>query len=67
MADMGIYSLWPVFEELELGVPVSAQAWATHTCAIKDHVSRRKVNDFAYPTGCQLRFQFAARGDPTGR
>lgn len=61
MADMGIYSLWPVFEELGLGVATTARAWATHTCAIQDYVSRPRANDFAYPIGCQLRFQFAAQ------
>ncbi len=61
MADMGIYSLWPVFAGLDLGVPVSAQAWATHTCTIENNVSRTVHNDFAYPTGCTLRFHFAAR------
>ncbi len=63
MADMGIYSLWPVFTALELDAPLSAQAWATHTCAIVDGVSRPVVNDFAYPAACALRFQFAAKGD----
>jgi hypothetical protein len=63
MADMGIYSLWPVFTGLELDAPVSAEAWATHTCSIVDQVSRQAENDFAYPTGCTLRFQFAARGE----
>lgn len=61
MADMGIYSLWPVFAALNLGTPASAQAWATHTCTIADHVSRTVTNDFSYPTACNLRFQFAAR------
>ena len=61
MADMGIYSLWPVFTGLDLPVPSSAEAWATHTCAIVDHVSRPTRNDFAYPTACTLRFKFAAR------
>ena len=63
MADMGIYALWPVFTGLELGVPLSAEAWATHTCSIADNVSRVVKNDWAYPTGCTLRFRFAARGD----
>jgi predicted dehydrogenase len=63
MADMGIYSLWPVFAGLELGAPVSAEAWATHTCTIEDNVSRTVDNDFAYPTACSLRFQFAERPD----
>ncbi len=60
MADMGIYSLWPVFETLGLGVPVSAQAWVTHACTIQDGVSRTINNDFSYPTGCNIRLGFAA-------
>jgi len=63
MADMGIYSLWPVFVGLDLDAPTSAQAWATHTCTIADNVSRTVNNDFSYPIACALRFQFAARGD----
>jgi len=63
MADMGIYSLWPVFTTLDLGVPTSAEAWATHTCAIVDYVSRPVKNDFAYPAGCAIRLKFAERGD----
>jgi len=42
-------------------VPVSAEAWATHTCVIEDYVSRTAVNDFAYPTACTIRLQFAAQ------
>ncbi|MBN1419223.1 MAG: Gfo/Idh/MocA family oxidoreductase [Planctomycetes bacterium] len=61
MADMGIYSLWPVFTGLDLGVPESAEAWATHTCSIVDHVSRTEKNDFSYPTACTIRLHFAAR------
>jgi predicted dehydrogenase len=63
MADMGIYSLWPVFTALGLDAPVSAEAWATHTCLIEDCVSRTAKNDFSYPTACTIRLEFAARGD----
>jgi predicted dehydrogenase len=63
MADMGIYSLWPVFTALDWGVPVSAEAWATHTCTIVDYVSRTATNDFSYPTACTIRLQFAVRAD----
>lgn len=63
MADMGVYSLWPVFTGLDLGVPLSAEAWATHTCSIEDHVSRVVKNDFSYPTACTIRLGFAARPD----
>lgn len=62
MADMGIYSLWPVFTTLDLPTPVSAEAWATHQCTIVDQVSRVIKNDYSYPTACTLRFKFAARG-----
>ncbi len=63
MADMGIYSLLPVFTTLDLDPPVSAQAWKTHTCAIVENVSMTPKNDFSYPIGSQQRFRFAAKGD----
>ncbi|MHB1035564.1 MAG: Gfo/Idh/MocA family protein [Pirellulales bacterium] len=60
MADMGIYSLWPVFAELNLGVPESAEAWATHHCKIADLVSVPIRNDYSYPTACTIRFKIPA-------
>ena len=63
MADMGIYSLWPVFTALELEAPVSAEAWGTHSCSIIDQVSRPTQNDFSYPAACTFHFKFAARDD----
>ena len=62
MADMGIYSLWPVFTELNLPSPVSADAWATHTNIIEEQVSKRNKNDFAFPAACTIHFTFPARG-----
>lgn len=63
MADMGIYSLWPVLATLGLDSPVSAEAWPTTTCWIVDGVSRSADNDFAYPLSSRARFEFAAKGD----
>ncbi len=63
MADMGIYSLWPVFTELNLGAPLSADAWATHTNTIEEQVSKRVKNDFAYPAACTIHFKFGPRGN----
>jgi hypothetical protein len=63
MADMGIYSLWPVFTELDLPAPLSAQAWASHTCTIEDQVSRPVHNAVSYPAACTIRLQFARGGD----
>ncbi|RPH99540.1 MAG: gfo/Idh/MocA family oxidoreductase [Calditrichaeota bacterium] len=60
LADMGIYSLLPVFNGLNLQCAQSAEAWATHTCTIIDNVSTEIENDFAYPTACAMRFHFAA-------
>jgi hypothetical protein len=59
MADMGIYSLWPVFAALNLGSPMTAEAYKTHSCEIVDNVSRPKKNDFSYPAACTIRFTFA--------
>lgn len=66
MADMGIYSLWPVFTEFNLGAPLSADAWATHTNMIEEQVSKRRKNDFAFPAACTIHFTFGASGDRPG-
>jgi len=63
MADMGIYSLWPIFTAFSLDTPLSAEAMATHTCSIVDHVSQPVKNDFSYPNSCTIRFQFVPKGD----
>jgi len=63
MADMGIYSLWPVFAGLDLPSPASAQAWATHQCTLVDNTSRTIRNDFSYPTACSIRFHVAGGKD----
>jgi hypothetical protein len=62
MADMGIYSLWPIFVSLNLSSPLSAEARKTHSCEIVDNVSRSVKNDFSYPTASTIHFTFAAHG-----
>ena len=59
IADMGHYSLWPMF--LTLGIntaPLSAEAYATTTRTIVDQVSKGVVNDVAFPHSCIVRFKF---------
>lgn len=59
IADMGHYSLWPMF--LTLGIntpPLSAEAYATTTRTVVDHVSKNVVNDVAFPYSCIVRFKF---------
>jgi Oxidoreductase family, C-terminal alpha/beta domain/Oxidoreductase family, NAD-binding Rossmann fold len=59
IADMGHYSLWPLF--LTLGIktaPLSAEACGTTTCAITNHVSDEVINNVAFPYSCMVRFKF---------
>ena len=62
MADMGHYSLWTVFNGLELGAPTSIEPMFSHNCLLKDCVSTTIKNDFSFPTAGSVRFRFPARG-----
>lgn len=61
MADMGHYSLWTVFNALELGSPASVEPMLSHQCVFKGNVSRTIKNDFSFPTASIVRFKFPAR------
>src|SRR5580658_8722715 len=50
MADMGHYSLWSVFNALDLGSPSSVEPLHSHTCAFKDNVATQVKNDFSFPS-----------------
>lgn len=63
VADMGHYSLWPVFSEFELGAPAWVESTPSHLCTIQDQVSVKIRNDYAFPAACTIRFRFAAK-DP---
>ncbi len=59
IADMGHYSLWPMF--LALGIntaPFSAEAFGTTTRTIENNVSRAVNNDVSFPYSCIVRFKF---------
>ena len=59
IADMGHYSLWPLF--LQLGIntaPLSARAYGTTTCEVVNHVSRGVRNNVAFPYSCMVKFDF---------
>ncbi len=62
IADMGNYSLWPIFMALELPVPNSIEAQCSSSAEINDQVSSIKMNDFAFPYANQVCFRFAAHG-----
>lgn len=59
IADMGHYSLWPMF--LTLGIntaPYSAEAYGTTTRTVENNVSKAVQNDVAFPYSCIVRFKF---------
>ncbi len=62
IADMGNYSLWPIFMALELPVPYSIEAQSSSSCEINDQVSTVAPNDFAFPYANRVCFKFAAHG-----
>ncbi|MEZ5071640.1 MAG: Gfo/Idh/MocA family oxidoreductase [Bacteroidales bacterium] len=62
IADMGHYSLWPLF--LTFGIdtpPLWARAYGSTTCLIENHVSRPENNTAAFPGACQVEFDFPAQ------
>ncbi|MFO7692132.1 MAG: Gfo/Idh/MocA family oxidoreductase [Vicinamibacterales bacterium] len=62
IADMGHYSLWPIFQMLELDAPVSVESTPTHVCEVKDDLCVRIRNDYSFPTACTVRMRFPAKG-----
>lgn len=62
MADMGHYSLWTVFNALELGSPTSVEPMLSHDTVMKDGVASGVKNDFSFPAASIVRFKFPVRG-----
>jgi hypothetical protein len=62
LADMGHYSLWPVFQLFDLDAPVAVESRPSHLCTLTGKVAMRIKNDFSFPAACTIRFQFAAKG-----
>lgn len=63
IADMGHYSLWPIFQILDLDAPISVESTPSHLCTVSDGVCRRIKNDYSYPAACTVRMRFAAKGE----
>ncbi len=63
MADMGHYSLWTVFNALELAGPASIEPMLSHQCVMNGNTVTKIRNDFSFPAACSVRFKFPARGE----
>ncbi|MEO7988448.1 MAG: Gfo/Idh/MocA family oxidoreductase [Chryseolinea sp.] len=62
MADMGHYSLWTVFNALQLDTPTIIEPNLSHVCGLNGEVPFRVKNDFSFPMSSQVRFKFPAKG-----
>ena len=63
IADMGNYSLWPIFTAFDLPVPYSIEAQGSSSCQIDDGVSTITANDYAYPYANRIKYKIAAHGN----
>lgn len=62
LADMGHYSLWPVFQQFQLDAPIWVESRPAHLCTLQGQVAVKVKNDYAFPAACTIRFKFAAQG-----
>ncbi len=66
IADMGHYSLWPIFQLLELEAPIMVESTPSHVCTVSDQICRRIKNDYSFPAACTIRMRFAPKGERAG-
>ncbi len=62
MADMGHYSLWTVFNALQLTAPTVIEPHASHVVAMHEPVPYQIRNDFSFPMASTVRFKYPANG-----
>jgi hypothetical protein len=63
IADMGHYSLWPIFQLLDLDSPISVESTPSHVCTVSDQLCVRIKNDYSFPAACTIRMRFAPKGE----
>ncbi len=62
MADMGHYSLWTVFNALQLQGPTIIEPNLSHVCGMHDPVPFQIKNNFSFPMASSVRFKYPANG-----
>lgn len=62
MADMGHYSLWTVFNALQLTAPTTIIPNLSHVCGMKDPVPFQIQNNFSFPMASSVRFKYPENG-----
>ena len=62
MADMGHYSLWTVFDALQLQGPIVIEPNLSHFIDFNGTVPNYVRNDFSFPMASSVRFKYPANG-----
>jgi hypothetical protein len=62
MADMGHYSLWTVFNALQLGAPTIIEPNLSHFVGMGTYGPDFVNNDFSFPMASSVRFKYPAEG-----
>jgi hypothetical protein len=62
MADMGHYSLWTVFNALQLQGPSTITPHLSHVVGMNGVVPFQIKNDFSFPMASTVRFKYPANG-----
>jgi predicted dehydrogenase len=57
IADMGYYSLWPVFDALQLDSATSVSTRFSRVVELKNNVPATIINDYSYPMAAAYRFE----------
>ena len=60
---MGHYSLWPIFQLLDLDSPISVESTPSHVCTVSQEICLRIKNDYSFPAASTIRMRFAAKGN----
>jgi predicted dehydrogenase len=63
IADMGHYSLWPVFTAFNFPAPVSVESTGSFNYEVRNMVSQRIRNDFSFPMASAVRFKIPAHDE----
>jgi predicted dehydrogenase len=63
IADMGHYSLWPIFQALGLDSPISVESTPSHLCTVSQDICLRIKNDYSFPAACTIRIRFAPKNE----
>jgi hypothetical protein len=58
----GHYSLWTVFNALELSGPTSIEPMLSHQCRMNGNTSMKIKNDYSFPIASTVRFKYPRAG-----